>query len=176
VRSTAACRPRSQAAGGRHRRPAPQRAALSLAAEHHEGEEEAEIDVKKPGDYGVDVAPRLKVLKVTEPPSARPASRSRPRPIWSSKLKTEAGVALMAVLVVADTTTRTCATPPRRRVTAALQAMGGDVDVLVAGCQALAPWPPPPPSSPACARCILAEAPHLANGVAEEVISATIVA
>ena len=32
---------RGQAAGDRHRRPAPQRAALCVAAEHHEGEEEA---------------------------------------------------------------------------------------------------------------------------------------
>ena len=33
---------RGQAAGGGHRRPAPQRAALRLAAQHHEGEEEAD--------------------------------------------------------------------------------------------------------------------------------------
>ena len=33
--------PQAQAAGRRHHRPAPQRAALSLAPQHHEGEEEA---------------------------------------------------------------------------------------------------------------------------------------
>ena len=31
---------------------------------------------KTPADYGVDTAPRLTTLKVVEPPSARPASRS----------------------------------------------------------------------------------------------------
>ena len=34
------------AAGGGHHRPAPERAALRLAAEHHEGQEEADRDVK----------------------------------------------------------------------------------------------------------------------------------
>ncbi|WP_041778970.1 electron transfer flavoprotein subunit beta/FixA family protein [Beijerinckia indica] len=30
------------------------------------------IDVKKPEDFGVDITPRLKVLKVTEPPARKP--------------------------------------------------------------------------------------------------------
>ena len=34
----------AQAAGGDHHRPAPQRAALRLAAQHHEGQEEADRD------------------------------------------------------------------------------------------------------------------------------------
>ena len=29
------------------------------------------LDVKKPEDFGVDVAPRLKVLKTAEPPSRK---------------------------------------------------------------------------------------------------------
>ena len=33
------------------------------------------IDEKTPADYGVDVAPRLEVVKTAEPPAARPASR-----------------------------------------------------------------------------------------------------
>ena len=41
------------------------------------------IDEKTPADYGVDVAPRLKVLKTTEPAAARPASRSSRWPNWS---------------------------------------------------------------------------------------------
>ena len=28
-------------------------------------------EVKKPGDYGVDIAPRLKVLKTVEPPGRK---------------------------------------------------------------------------------------------------------
>ena len=37
-----------QAAGGRHHRPAPERAALRDAAEHHEGEEEAARERSSP--------------------------------------------------------------------------------------------------------------------------------
>jgi electron transfer flavoprotein beta subunit len=49
------------------------------------------LDEKAPADYGVDVAPRLTVVKVTEPPRrARPAKRSRSS-MNLSKLK-EAGV------------------------------------------------------------------------------------
>jgi electron transfer flavoprotein beta subunit len=53
--------------GHRHRRPAPERAALRLAAEHHEGAQEADRD-DQAADLGVDMAPRLTVLKVEEPP------------------------------------------------------------------------------------------------------------
>jgi electron transfer flavoprotein beta subunit len=42
------------------------------------------LDEKAPADYGVEVAPRLKVLKTEEPPAARPASRSRTWPNWST--------------------------------------------------------------------------------------------
>jgi hypothetical protein len=46
-----------QAAGHRHHRSAPQRAALRLAAQHHEGQEEAarQEDTRR---HGVDIAPR----------------------------------------------------------------------------------------------------------------------
>ena len=50
------------------------------------------IDDKTPSDYGVDVAPRLKVLKTAEPPAARPASRSKLVAELIEKLKNEAGV------------------------------------------------------------------------------------
>ena len=43
-------------AGRRHRRLAPQRAALCFAAQHHEGEEEDDRRAS-PGDLGVDVSP-----------------------------------------------------------------------------------------------------------------------
>jgi hypothetical protein len=42
---------------------------------------------KTPADYGVDVAPRLKTLKVEEPPCAAPASRLPMSMRWSRKLK-----------------------------------------------------------------------------------------
>jgi electron transfer flavoprotein beta subunit len=53
--------------GNHHDRPAPQRAALRLAAEHHEGQAKP-LATKTPADYGVDIAPRLETLKVVEPP------------------------------------------------------------------------------------------------------------
>jgi electron transfer flavoprotein beta subunit len=50
------------------------------------------IDEKTADQYGVDLTPRLEVLKTTEPAGARPASRSRTSLNLSSKLKNEAGV------------------------------------------------------------------------------------
>lgn len=55
-----------EASRRRHHRPAPERAALCFAAEHHEGEKKP-LDKKAPADFGVDVSPRLKVLKTEEP-------------------------------------------------------------------------------------------------------------
>ena len=53
----------AQDAGGGDHRSAPERAALRLAAEHHEGEEEADRREDSAADYGVDPSPRLKVLE-----------------------------------------------------------------------------------------------------------------
>ena len=58
--------PQPHAARGHHRRPAPERTALRHLAQHHEGQEKP-LDTIKPEDLGVQVAPRLKTLKVTEP-------------------------------------------------------------------------------------------------------------
>jgi electron transfer flavoprotein beta subunit len=66
ARSTAGSRRSAEAAGDRHHRPSPQRAALREPAQHHEGQVEAARE-KTPADYGVDTAPRLKVVKVVEP-------------------------------------------------------------------------------------------------------------
>ncbi|MDO8296128.1 MAG: electron transfer flavoprotein subunit beta/FixA family protein [Caulobacter sp.] len=51
-----------------------------------------EIAVKATGDYGVDVAPRLKVLKVSEPPKRTAGVKVETAADLVSKLKTEAGV------------------------------------------------------------------------------------
>ena len=40
------------------------------------------IDDKSASDYGVDLTPHLEVLKTSEPPAAREASRSRMSPNW----------------------------------------------------------------------------------------------
>jgi electron transfer flavoprotein beta subunit len=50
------------------------------------------IDVKAPGDYGVDIAPRLKVLKVTDPPKRQGGVKVKTVAELVDKLKNEAGV------------------------------------------------------------------------------------
>ena len=50
------------------------------------------IDEKSPGDYGVDPAPRLKVLKVTEPPKRKGGVKVKTVQELVDKLKNEAGV------------------------------------------------------------------------------------
>jgi electron transfer flavoprotein beta subunit len=50
------------------------------------------IDTKAPGDYGVDPAPKLKVLKVTEPPKRKGGVKVKTVQELVDKLKNEAGV------------------------------------------------------------------------------------
>jgi electron transfer flavoprotein beta subunit len=50
------------------------------------------IDEKSPGDYGVDVTPRLKVLKVSEPPKRKGGVKVKTVQELVDKLKNEAGV------------------------------------------------------------------------------------
>jgi electron transfer flavoprotein beta subunit len=50
------------------------------------------LDVKTPGDYGVDVTPRLKVLSITEPASRKAGVKVESVAELVAKLKTEAGV------------------------------------------------------------------------------------
>jgi electron transfer flavoprotein beta subunit len=50
------------------------------------------LDVKKPADLGVDVGPRLKVLKTTEPPSRKSGVKVANAAELVQKLKSEAGV------------------------------------------------------------------------------------
>jgi electron transfer flavoprotein beta subunit len=50
------------------------------------------IDIKAPGDYGVDVAPRLKVLKVAEPAKRTAGVKVENAAELVAKLKNEAGV------------------------------------------------------------------------------------
>ena len=50
------------------------------------------IDQKTPADYGVDVSPRLKVLKVTEPPKRSAGIKVENAADLVMKLKNEAGV------------------------------------------------------------------------------------
>jgi electron transfer flavoprotein beta subunit len=50
------------------------------------------LDTKKPDDYGVDIAPRLKVLKIAEPAGRKAGVRVESVAELVAKLKTEAGV------------------------------------------------------------------------------------
>ena len=50
------------------------------------------IDEKSPADYGVDAAPRLKVLKVSEPPKRKGGTKVKTVQELVDKLKNEAGV------------------------------------------------------------------------------------
>ncbi|MGQ0457299.1 MAG: electron transfer flavoprotein subunit beta/FixA family protein [Hyphomicrobium sp.] len=50
------------------------------------------LDVKKPDDFGVDVAPRLKVLKTSEPATRKAGVKVASVAELVQKLKTEAGV------------------------------------------------------------------------------------
>jgi len=50
------------------------------------------IDEKSPADYGVDIAPKLKVLKVTEPPKRQAGIKVKTVAELLDKLKNEAGV------------------------------------------------------------------------------------
>ncbi len=59
--------------------------------EHHEGQEEAAGNVK-PADLGVDVTPRLKTLKVAEPPKRSAGVMVPDVKTLVEKLKTEAKV------------------------------------------------------------------------------------
>ena len=91
AKSTAAWKPCRQPARRRDHRPAPERAALRHAAQHHEGQEEA-ADTVKPEDLGVDVAPRIKTLKVAEPPKRSAGIKVPDVATLVAKLKNEAKV------------------------------------------------------------------------------------
>jgi electron transfer flavoprotein beta subunit len=50
------------------------------------------LDMKKPDDYGVDIAPRLKIVKIAEPASRKAGIKVESVAELVAKLKTEAGV------------------------------------------------------------------------------------
>jgi electron transfer flavoprotein beta subunit len=49
------------------------------------------LDEKTPADFGVDVAPRLKVLKTDRAAKRKAGVKVKTSPNWSRKLKNEAG-------------------------------------------------------------------------------------
>ena len=89
------------------------------------------IDVLTPDELGVDVAPRLKILKVEEPPSGSPASRSQRRRAGRQAAQRSEGD-LMQRPGSRRARQRKLAQATLHAVTAAA-ALDDAVDVLVAG-------------------------------------------
>ena len=108
-------------------------------AQHHEGQEEADRRRRTLAELGVDIAPRLTVLKVTEPPKRAGRRQGRERRRAGVQAEERSGGDLMAVLVIADHDNAHVRDTTHKTVTAALK-LSSDVDVLVAGkgCDAVA--------------------------------------
>ena len=123
---------RADPAGGRHHRPAAQHATLRLAAEHHEGEEEAARD----HDAG---RPRRRHGAAARHPEGRGAretagGRVRPRrsnPRAEAARRSE-GDLTMAILIIAEHDNGALR-PATAATVAAARAIGGEIHVLLAG-------------------------------------------
>ena len=91
------------------------------------------IDEKTPADFGVDVAPRLKVLKTAEPSGRKAGVKVKTVAELVAKLHDEAGSDLiMATLLLAEVANGNLSDITARALTAAVQ-LGAPVDVLVVG-------------------------------------------
>ena len=121
------------------------------------------LDVKKPEDFGVDIAPRIKVLKTTEPPTRKAGIKVADVAELVSQTQDRGGSDLMAILVLAEHTNSALGGATAKAVTAAV-AMSKDVHVLVAGhnCQAAADAAA---KISGVSKVLVADAPHLANGL-----------
>ena len=89
------------------------------------------LDVKKPADFGVDVAPRLKVIKTVEPPGRKAGVKVANAAELVAKLE-RGGGAFMTVLLLADHDNTALGAAAIKTMSAA-KALGGEVHVLVAG-------------------------------------------
>ena len=81
----------AEGSGDRDHRSAPQRAALCEPAQHHEGQEEADRR-EDAGRLRVDIAPRLEVLKTTEPAGRKAGVKVKTVGELVDKLKNEMGL------------------------------------------------------------------------------------
>ena len=90
------------------------------------------IDEKSPADYGVDVTPRLKVLKVTEPRKAHGRREGENRRRTGRQAQKRSGGDLMASLVIAEHDNKNLKDATAKTVAAAAQ-ISTPVHVLVAG-------------------------------------------
>ncbi len=97
------------------------------------------IDEKTPADYGVDIAPRLQVLKTTRAAGPQVRRQGRLGRRAGRQAQGRSGGALMTTLLIAEHDNKTLKDATDKALTAA-KALGGDVHVLVAGkdCKAVA--------------------------------------
>jgi hypothetical protein len=109
------------------------------------------LDTVKPADLGVDVAPRLATLKVSEPPKRSAGARGRRGPTGRQTQERSEGDLNMAILVIAEHDNQSLKASTLNTVAAAAR-LGGDVHMLVAGA-GCAGGPKPPPRWPAWPRC-----------------------
>ena len=97
------------------------------------------IDEKTPDDYGVDIKPRLQVLKTTRAAGPQVRRQGRLGRRAGRQAQRRSGGALMTTLLIAEHDNKTLKDATNKALTAA-KALGGDVHVLVAGkdCKAAA--------------------------------------
>ncbi len=110
------------------------------------------IDEKTPADYGVDVTPRLKVLKVTEPPKRQAGVKVKTVARTARQAQERSGSDLMASLVIAEHDNKTSEGRHRQ------DRHGGSAGFHARACAGGRPGlpaalPKRPPKSPAWRKC-----------------------
>ena len=132
------------------------------------------IDEKTPADYGVDVAPRLKVVKTTEPGGRKAGVKVKSVAELVAEAARRSGSDLtMATLLLAEVAGGALSDMTARALTAALE-IGQPVDVLVAG-QGVAAAAEAAAKLSGVARVRVADGAAYAHGLAEP-LAALIVA
>src|SRR6202008_2470239 len=115
----------------RHHRPSPERAALRLAAQHHEGEEETDRrQVRRRLRRRPDAASRSSQDYRTGRPQGRRQGKGRRRTRLQAEDRSRGS--LMTTLLIAEHEAGALKDATNKALTAASQ-LGGDVHVLVAG-------------------------------------------
>jgi len=115
---------------------------------------------------GVDVAPRLATLKVEEPPKRKAGTKVPEREDPGRKLRNEAKVDRMSVLVIAEHDNQSVNSATLNTVAAAAK-IGGDIVVLVAGSNCSTAGRRPPRSR--AQESPRADAPHYKDQLAENI-------
>ena len=110
------------------------------------------IEEKTPEAYGVDVKPRLQVVKTREPPGRKSGVKVGSVAELVAKLKDEAGVLGIAMTTLLSPSTTTVAQGATAKALTAAKALARDVHIW-SPARTARPRPMPPPSSTASTRC-----------------------